>query len=139
MILVDKDLHNPLTSKTIKKVLAVFQQGKSEQAVAATAAGGAVVNGTPVQYAGKIQALTVMTSVLPGAGESMTYDVKVNGVSILTAPYVLDLTKTAKVQIDLPLDTTKTAIAVGDILTVDRTYVAGAAAMTANAVVIAWS
>jgi hypothetical protein len=140
MILTYKDMHTPFNSVTLKKILAVLQQGRSEQAVAATAAGAALVNGTPALYAGNIKSIFVISAAVAGVAETMTYDVLVNGASVLTAPYVFSITSTAKAQVDLPLDPTKVAIATGDIITVSRTYVAGGApTMTANTVVVAWA
>jgi hypothetical protein len=98
------------------------------------------VNGTPALYAGNIKSIFVISAAVAGVGETMTYDVLVNGASILTAPYVFSITSAAKAQIDLPLDPAKVAVAIGDIITVSRTYVAGAVpTMTANTVVVAWA
>jgi hypothetical protein len=70
----------------------------------------------------------------------MVVDVLKNGVSILTSTYTFDRTKSADVQIELPLAAASANLATGDRLTVTRVYTAGGSpTMTATSVVIEYS
>ena len=135
-----KDLHTPFTSKTISKLIGFFLRGQSEQATAATAATAAVVGLTPATQSGKITSLYLVSSDAAASGESMVFDVLKNGVSILSATYTFNSTKTADTQIELPLAAASANIAVGDRIAVSRTYTAGGSpTMTATSVVVEYS
>ena len=60
------------------------------------------------------------------AGESATVNVKKNGVSILTAPILLDSTVAFKQLIDKTVSVATLPVAVGDQFTADAVYVPGA-------------
>jgi hypothetical protein len=96
----------------------------SEQAVAATLAGDPAQNGAPARRAGTVTAVKLVSAVTAASGESMVIDVLKNGATILSSTYTYDSTKTAKSRLALSV-TGSTTIAVGDIITVSRTYTAG--------------
>lgn len=137
--LTKKDLHTPFTSKTIEKLLAHFDKAWSEQATA-TDATLAVVNGTPVARAGKVRSIVFLADNACAAGESMVVDVLKNGVSILSATFTYDSTKSANTLYELSV-TTDAELAVGDVLTVSRDYTAGGGPtpLVNTKVVIFWS
>ena len=135
-----KDLHTPFTSKTISKLIGFFLRGQSEQAVAASLSAAAVAGVTPATQSGKITSLYLVAATAAAAGESMVFDVLKNGVSILTGTYTFNNTKSADVQIELPLAPASANLATGDRLTVTRTYTAGGSpTMTATSVVVEFS
>jgi hypothetical protein len=135
-----KDLHTPFTSKTISKLIGFFLRGQSEQATAATLASSAMVGLTPATQNGKITSLYLVSADNAASGESMVFDVLKNGVSILTATYTFNSSSTKDAQIELPLAAASANVAVGDRLTVARTYTAGGSpTMMATSVVIEYS
>lgn len=140
-LLKKKDLHTPFTTKTILKIMGKMQRAVSEQAVAATAAGGVMIGGGPATHAGKILSAFVVLSAAPASGETMEYDLQVNGSSVLTATLTVNDTYSAGEQIELPLDPALLDIAIGDIVTVDRTYTAGGGPtpIANNAVHVEWA
>ena len=135
--LAKKDLHVPFNNKTLNKVASYLLRGRSEQAVAATAAGAAMAHLTVATQNLTIRDAYFLSASAAGVGESMAIDLLVNGASILTAPYTFDATAAAKTQIKLPVDPAKQQINIGDKVTVSRTYVAGGGpTMTASVVVV---
>lgn len=70
------------------------------------------------------------SALAAGVGESMTFDITINGVTCLTAPILIDDTILAGVPVVGAIDPAANAFAAGDLIEVIRTYVAGAAAMT---------
>lgn len=135
-----KDLHTPFNSKTISKLIGFFLRGQSEQATAASLSAAPVVGLTPATQNGKITSLYLVSSDNAASGESMVIDVLKNGVSILTATYTFDSTKSRDAQIELPLAAASANLVIGDRLTVTRTYTAGGSpTMTATSVVAEYS
>lgn len=94
----------------------------SAQAVAATASEAAFI----ASGDGEITSVKAFAGTAAAAAESMSIDVKINGVSCLTAPLVLDDTSGTDVQ-DGVLDDSAVQLAAGDKVTIERTYVAGGA------------
>lgn len=136
--LVKKDLHTPFTSHTIEKLMGVIQRCTHEQAVAADDAARALPGASPARHSGKVRSVFATLAVLPASGESMSYDVLVNGASILTAPVVVDSTYTDK-YIEL-FAIAGAQISIGDLVTVTRDYTAGGGpAMTNNSISVEWS
>lgn len=134
------DLHSP--PNNIRRDLIMrhtAQFGRSEQGTAATLLDDPVVGATPVEQpdkGGTLYAYLVSSTAATG-NETLTIDVKKNGVSVLTSPYVYDSTKPAATQILLPVipgTTTKT----GDVHTVDRTLANGDT-ITSTCVRTEWS
>lgn len=73
---------------------------------------------------GRIVAVAAETRIAAAAGESMTFDVTVGGVSILTAPITIDVATPANTPVAGALIATPT-FAAGDEIAVARVYVAG--------------
>lgn len=137
--LVKKDLHTPFTSHTIEKLMGVIQRCTHEQAVAADDAARALPGASPARHSGRVRSIFVVLAVLPASGESMSYDVLVNGASILTAPVVVDSTYTDK-YIEFSVLAGGAQISIGDLVTVTRDYTAGGGpAMTNNSISVEWS
>lgn len=125
----NNDFHTPLAKVSQEKLRGHMLRGRSEQAAAATAAGGAMVGATPLTQRSNKFKLQLFVARLAAAGESLTVDVlraPVAGgaaASILTAPYVYDSTKQLG-WIDLPV-AAGVVLNAGDVITVSRTYAAG--------------
>lgn len=82
--------------------------------------------GRRMQGAGKVSLATCYYSVRPAAGETLVVDVKMNGVSVLTA--VLTLTNASPVgpaTATLSLDAAQVSYVNNDLITIDTTYTAG--------------
>lgn len=109
----------PLNAQNKDKIRARIDKLESGQGAAAN-----LTTNEIVEAAGKVLSLIFIANDIAAAGESLTIDVLKEGVSILTAPYAYDATAAAKTRIDLPL-VADTVFALGDLLTVSRTYVAG--------------
>ena len=139
-MLSKKDLHTPFTTKGIIKLLGFLQRARSEQASPATATLNCT-GGTPAMHAGVITAATLVYATAAGAGESMVVDIQKNGVSIMSATYTISIATSAATVIDLfsLIPAANRVVAVGDMLTVVRTYVAGAGTMTGSAVTVEWA
>jgi hypothetical protein len=116
--LTKSNVRTPLGPKGSERLRARIDRVVSNQAVAATATDVQVID-----VSGKVQALSVVVGTLPAAGESLTVDVHKNGVTILTTPAVLDNTMTNKLRALTPV--ANTSFAVGDRVSVIRTYAAG--------------
>ena len=95
------------------------------QAVAATANDVAFIS----PGAGRITAFRCVPQIAAGAGESMTCDVEIGGASALSATAVMDQASGLNV-VAGTVNAAANTLAAGDVVTVDRVYVAGAAAMT---------
>ena len=138
--LTKKDLHTPFNGAAISRIMGHILAARSEQYPAATLAAALMLRGV-VPAIRTTQDLYVLFGVAFGAGESLTVDVLVNGVSILAAPYVLDATQAPKTQIKLPISaafiTVGKVLNAGDRIQVNRTYVAGGAPTApANTIVL---
>jgi hypothetical protein len=128
------DFSTPFTKKTYSKLIGKLNQQNNVQLAPATLAGAVMWVAT---FAGVIGDVYIALDALPGAGESMVIDVKKNGVSLLSAPKTLDNTITDKMtNIRALLNPALNSFVTGDLITVDRTYVAGATPtpMVTNAV-----
>ena len=112
---------------SIEKTNAKPGQALDYQAAAATATTVTFIAPGP----GQLVYAAAQSTVGPGAGESMTFDITINGVSALTGTFVLDQANGTAVLAGT-IDTAANAIAAGDLVRVVRTYVAGAAAMTST-------
>jgi len=136
----DTDFNFPPGIKTIGKLIGHLRSRENIQAVAATLADTAAAAVVWIAtFDGEIGDIVIATKTVPAAGESMVFDVKKNGTSILTLAKTLDSTAgTPKTQsISSLLDLSKVSFSKGDVFTVNRTYVAGGGpAMTYNQVTI---
>lgn len=94
------------------------------QAVAATSNDVAFIS----PGAGSITAFRCVPQVGAGAGESMTCDVEIGGVSALSVTAVMDQASALTV-VTGTVNGAANTLAAGDAVTVDRVYIAGAAAM----------
>ena len=122
----NKDLHTPFNTLTLKKIKSVMLRGISEQAVAASLATAGADRMTPCPQDLTIKDIYVISNLVCAAGESMTYNVLVNGVSILSGVFTLDSTKAAKTQHSLKsLITGSLVLSAGDKVAVTRVYTAG--------------
>lgn len=133
-----KDLHTPFNSPTIDKLRAFLGRAVVEQATAADATPVATV---AADHAGQVRMMDVTFSDAAAANESMVVDVQVNGSSILTGTFTFNHSSSGK-QFDLMpyLDSTKSAIAVGDLIEVDLAYTAGGGpTMNGTRVTVGWS
>jgi len=92
----------------------------SQQAVAATLVEAAFI----AVADGEISAVKAFAGTAAAAGESMAVDVKINGVTCLSTPLVLDDTSGTDVQ-DGALDSLAVGLQEGDKVTIERTYTAG--------------
>jgi len=95
-------------------------RASSYQATAATAA--EVVMIAPA--AGFIESVKAVAGAGAAAGESLTVDVKINGTTVLTAAIVLDAAAGTDVKSGT-LDSAAIEFAADDLISVERTYVAG--------------
>lgn len=96
----------------------------------ATAANGTADLLWHATFDGNITDALVQLSAVVGAGESMTYNLLLNGASILMGGTAITVNATnglAKAQIDLfgSIDPTKKSFVKGDVLAVTRAYTAG--------------
>ncbi len=131
------DLHFPLNSAGIKKLRAHLGAAFSEQATSADAT-TALVHGQPCNHAGKVMFVRVDLALGPAASELMSYDLKLNGTTVLSAPFVITGADAAKFHL-VPFLATQ--VAVGDIWTVVRDYTAGGGSpvMTYNSITVGWA
>jgi len=140
-MLKEKDFRFPLTTAGIKRHVANAGKAWHSQAVAATSGPDQMTCGF-AGHAGRMLMVRVLFDATPGVGESMTIDVLVGGVSILHGgvPIALDLTNiVGKEWLELALDSSLTNVDLGDVLTVNRTYVAGAGALANNVIEAYWA
>lgn len=132
-----KDLHTPFNGKSLDKIAGYLLRGKSEQATAASLAADPMRHMVVATQNTTIQDLYLVSSAAAASGESMVFDVLVNGASILTSTYTYNSASAAATQIKLPVNTAKRQINTGDRVTVTRTYTAGGTpSMAATAVVL---
>ena len=94
-------------------------RASSYQVTAATLAQNEMIAPGP----GSITAVKAVADVAAAAGESMTVDVKINGVTVLTAVVTLDDSAGTDVQSG-SLDTA-VAFVEDDLISIERTYTAG--------------
>lgn len=133
-----QDLNTPFTDRAVARIIGHIEQSRSTQVTAATSASDVLWHAS---FEGQVNDLYLLVQTKPGAGESMVYDVKKNGTSILTGTFTLnsDVSSTSQ-QISLKglLDLTKVGFKPGDVFTVARTYTAGdtPAPLGVNTVVI---
>ena len=137
--LTRKDLHTPFNHTTISKLLGELDKGVSEQSVAADAT-LFVDRACPVDRAGNVMEAYYIQAAVAAAGESMSIDLQKNGVTVLTAPLVVDDTDAPGTRIPLPLSG-DVDLAPGDVLTVVRDYTAGGGAtpIGPNKVCVTWA
>lgn len=140
--LKNKDFHSPMNSATIRKIVGHLNKIQHEQAVAADATASVFVGGGPLKQSGVIEDIYFISSIVAGAGESMTIDVLRNGVSILTGVYTFNATAPnapdKQVSFKSLLTPAGRALNVGDVITVTRDYTVGGTPtpMAHNAVVL---
>lgn len=92
-------------------------------------------------HQGPVRKVLIGISVAPGAGESIVYDVLVNGVSIITVgatSITLDSTSTVGLYDVTQYVTAGAEIKVGDRITTTFTYTAGAGAAPKSEVTVEW-
>lgn len=121
--LSQKDLHNPLNSRAIRRLRGRLEKIVSAQAVAATLTTTEILDIGGAQ-AGNIQDLTFVAEAVAAANEDITVDVQKNGVTILNNVLVYDdtLLPGELIRLDYDVDT---SFDVGDVVSVIRTYTAG--------------
>lgn len=122
-----------LSPVAMDRLFAMVNKAASLQSTAATATLAAWI----AEFDGVVKDVQLDLAVLPAAGESMVFDVRKNGSTILTATYTANNTLTVK-RVGLGYLLTGThSFVKGDLITVVRTYVAGGGpAMTASQVTI---
>jgi len=76
------------------------------------------------QQDGTIESFKAVSGATAAAGESMTVDVQIGGVSALTAAITLDAAATTVVQSGT-IDTAANSFSAGDIISIVRVYTAG--------------
>lgn len=116
----------------------LFRQINRKQSLQATAA-TATLGFWVAEFAGKIQEVELGLAVLPASGESMVFDVRKNGSTILTAAFTANPTTATAKRIDLShlLSPSLSVFSEGDLFTVVRTYTAGGGpAMTYSQVTV---
>lgn len=121
------DLNAPFSEGTAAKLLGKILQKDHLQTTAATLAGAVM---WVADFAGLLGDAYVTMAVLPGAGESMVFDLLKNGASVLTGTLTVNNSTTSKGQLKLAIDPNKASFVPGDVITCSRTYTAGAGAMT---------
>jgi len=109
------------TPQTIQSRLAISLREKHTQAVAANLAAAFIWT---AEFDGIMDEVVAQTHGAPAAGESMTFDVLKNGVSILKSVITLDSTDTTLNDFG-KIDPDKATFKAGDIFTVTRVYTAG--------------
>lgn len=116
--------NTPLGEKAYRKLIGKIEQESSSQVIAADSADDVLWHAT---FDGQVGDLFATIKALPAVNESMSFDVKKNGTSILTAPYVATSVNTTTKTIDLyaSIDPAKRSFVVGDVFTVTRDYTAG--------------
>lgn len=119
-----KDLHTPFTSLMITKILAHMFKGQSEQKTAVDATLD-VPGMSPTTQDLVVYEVYGMLKNACASGESMSFDLQVDGVSILTTPLIMDSSSTLLTQTKAVVDPTKTRIPRGSKVTVVRDYTAG--------------
>jgi hypothetical protein len=118
--LTQKDLRTPHNGETSRKIRARIDKITSRQAVAAT-----LTDTFTASVAGTVQEIGFVGNVLAGAGESMTIDVTINGVSCLSTPLVINNTRAARTLHLASLAPAARNVPFGAQIIVTRTYVAG--------------
>jgi len=101
-----------------------------QQAAASTLADALASRVIRAQKAGTIAAFGAEIAAAGGvaaAGESMTFDVTIGGVSALTAVVTIDDSIAVGTPVAGTIDTTANTFAAGDLIEVIRTYAAGGA------------
>lgn len=83
---------------------------------------------------GTIKTAKAASITIGGAGESMSVDILKNGVSILTAAIVIDITTVAREAVLGVLDETQIQVVEGDFFEALLTYVAGAPTPISNVI-----
>lgn len=122
-----RDFHTPFSGQSRDRVMSRILKMHHDQ--------GAGADGTAdllgiVTQAGKVQYLEITIGTACETSESMTIDVLLNGVSILSAPYdISDLAGAAKYEVPLAAVTN---VAVGDVFTVTRAWTTGGGSDTLN-------
>lgn len=112
----------PYTPQVANKIIGHINKRASEQATAANLAASTL---WIADFDGEIVDAHVQNSVVVGAGESMTFDILKNGVSVLSGIHTLAAATPAKTQTSiLSLVTTKGFVK-GDVFTTTRAYTAG--------------
>lgn len=122
LTLTTTELIAPMTPEAIRKHRQ--KQYESAQLVAATLAQDYVGN---MPFAGTIVGVYLAAQDDAAAGESMTYDVEINGTSALTGVYTQNDTIDTTQLLDLSslIDPTANSFSVGDIIDTARVYTAG--------------
>ena len=137
-ILRDKDLHTPMTTTTIQKVLGVMQAVKTSQDPAAD-----LTHTFVADHAGKVRSLYIVMETPFVADEAMTINVTQNGTSIMTGLVAQNITATSTAAgAQVELDYIKsTVFAAGDVIAIVRDYTdgGGADSLAANCIGIEWS
>jgi len=89
---------------------------------------GAAATATVTKFiasaAGKINSVKALAGTAAAAGESMTVDVRINGVSCLTSAITIDDSSGTSVE-DGAIDTAANTLAADDVVDIVRTYTAG--------------
>jgi hypothetical protein len=118
--LSNNDLRTPIGGDHARRLRARIERLEFLQVAAADQTSGNqhLVDGDKT----KVRGLYLLSAALPSAGESMVFDVKKNGTSILTATYTYDSTVTTKRVDLLSLVIADTSFADGDIVEVERDW-----------------
>jgi hypothetical protein len=130
----NKNLHVPFNDKTISRNMGFIGRIADEQQAAAS---GTVKH--IARHSGRLQRITIGTSTATAAGESMTYDVQVNGTSVFSSTPQVAAATAAGLYDVTALTNAGTQVPVGAVISVIRTYVAGGGpTLVENDIVVEW-
>lgn len=128
--------------KTVAQLLGILQRKVQHQTTAATSASDFLGQFESDGVVGDIYVVVKATGGALGVGESMVYDVQVDGTSVLTATLTVNAASDLTRQISFAslLDSNHTSGKLGQVATVVRTYTAGSGAkMLDNSVTLEYS
>lgn len=118
-----QDLSTPFSDKAGAKLLAHIEQREHIQTTAADATGTVI---WIASFSGVLYDAYVVLANLPGAGESMVFDLLKNGATVLSSAFTADATTvTAKGTFALSIDPAKDSFVKGDVFVASRDYTAG--------------
>ncbi|MFA4971259.1 MAG: hypothetical protein WC683_01515 [bacterium] len=116
---------NRTEMQTATARLAAIDAGRSQADSRQLAAATETMRVFRALAAGTIVACSAETGTAAAAGESMTFDVQIAGVSALTGVITVDDTTVIDTPVAGVVDAAANAFAAGELITVVRTYVAG--------------
>jgi hypothetical protein len=128
-----KALHTPFSGSGLPVVLGLIGKLFNAQFVAATATQKQVA-----RHSGKLRKILIGTANLAAGGESMVFDVQVNGVTVFTGtPTLVNVSSAVGLYDVSALIVAGTVINAGDVISVVRTL-AGGSTLTGTDVSMEW-